>query len=138
MDPNSFSVNWEQTSEVLGMIVVLAFLVERSLALLFESSFYVKRFSDSNIKELIAFVVCFGVCLYWKVDALSVILHGDKINPLGQAITAGVIAGGSKASLKLFRDVMGIESTASKEQQIKKSKPTTPPVQEKADAAGAN
>jgi len=136
MDPSLFSVNWEQTSEVLGMIVVLAFLVERALALLFESSLYVKRFSNSNLKELVAFSVCFGICLYWKFDAVSVIMHGDKINPLGQAITAGVIAGGSKASLKLFRDIMGVESTVSKEKQKKPAQ--TPPEKEKADAAGAH
>lgn len=114
MDPNSFAINWEQTGEILAAIVVVAFLVERALALVFESAWYIKTLADKNAKELITFVVCVAICFYWKIDALSVILHGDRVNPLGMIISAGVIAGGSKASLKLFRDVMGIENTQAK------------------------
>ena len=114
MDPNSFAINWEQTGEVLTAIVVVAFIVERALALVFESAWYIKVLADKNVKELITFGVCIVICLYWKIDALSVILHGDRINPLGMIISAGVIAGGSKASLKLFRDIMGIENNQAK------------------------
>jgi len=41
---------------------------------------------------------------------VSVILHGDHMTLFGELLTAGVVAGGSKASLKLFRDVMGVEN----------------------------
>jgi hypothetical protein len=114
MDPNLFRIDWQQTGEVLIAIVVLAFLVERALALIFESTFYVDRISQYNIKELITFAVCFAICYRWELDGLSVILHGGKMTLIGEAMTAAVIAGGSKASLKLFRDVMGVENEQSK------------------------
>lgn len=139
MDPNSFAINWEQTGEMLTTIVVVAFLVERALALLFESMWYIRALADKNVKELITFVACLVICVYWKIDALSVILHGEKVNPLGMAISAGVIAGGSKASLKLFRDILGIENqqakTAREERYARTKVAVEPP--EKANAAGA-
>lgn len=113
MDPSLFHLDWEQVSEVLATIVVLAFLVERALSPLFESERFLKL-DPKGLKEVIAFIVSLVVCVAWKIDALSVILHGEKVRVIGEVLTAGVIAGGSKASLKLFRDVMGIESTHSK------------------------
>ena len=40
MDPNLFHLDWERLIEVLITIVVLAFFLERSLSLLFESRFF--------------------------------------------------------------------------------------------------
>lgn len=110
MDPNLFAIDWEQTGEVLVTIVVLAFFVERVLALVFENQWYVQKLGSSHIKELLAFLLSAFVCVKWRIDALSVILHGDQMTFLGELLTAGVVAGGSKASLKLFRDVMGVEN----------------------------
>ncbi|HET9166019.1 MAG TPA: hypothetical protein VFP11_08480 [Candidatus Angelobacter sp.] len=134
-DPNLFRVDWEQTGEVLAMIVVLAFLVERALALVFESKIYI-QIVKAPIKELITFVVCFMICWVWSFDALSVVLHGDKLTIIGRAVTALVIAGGSKASLKLFRDIMGIETEQSQiARGAKAPKPPAPPL---AKGAGAD
>jgi hypothetical protein len=110
VDPNLFRVDWEQTGEVLAMITVLAFIVERALAVLFESKIYLTTVGKAPLKELITFLVCFLICFLWNFDALSVILHGDKLTLTGRALTSLVIAGGSKASIKLFRDVLGIEN----------------------------
>jgi hypothetical protein len=94
--------------------------------------------AGNNIKELITFVVCLVICVYWKIDALSVILHGDKVNALGMAISAGVIAGGSKASLKLFRDIMGIENQQAKDdRETRDSEAKAAKEKEKAHAATA-
>ncbi len=114
LDPNLFHIDWEQTSEVLICIVVLAFLVERALALIFESQLYIKSLGKYNLKELITLGTCFLIVSLWSLDALSIILHGEKITFIGRFITAAVIAGGSKASLKLFRDVMGVENEQAK------------------------
>lgn len=115
MDPNLFAINWEQTAEVLTALVVAAFLVERALSLLFESKLYLNSpIGKKDYKEVIAFVASFLMCFYWKLDAPSVIFHGEKISWLGMAISAAVIAGGSKASLKLFRDVLGVENEQAK------------------------
>jgi hypothetical protein len=119
-DPNLFHIDWEQTSEVLMCIVVLAFFVERALALVFESQIYIKTLGKFNLKELIALATCFLVTWMWNLDAPSIILHGEKITFIGRLITAAVIAGGSKASLKLFRDVMGIENEQAKVDRAQK------------------
>lgn len=113
MDPSLFHLDWEQVSEVLATVVVLAFIVERALAPLFESERFL-RLDPKGLKEVIAFGVALAVCITWKIDLLGVILRGEKVRVFGQVITASVIAGGSKASLKLFRDVMGIESASSR------------------------
>ncbi len=118
MDPNLFRLDWEQVGEVLATIVVLAFIVERALALLFEYRPFAARYASSGLKEPIAFLASLFVCWHWKLDALSVILHGEKVGFLGEILTAAVIAGGSKASLKLFRDVLKIESEQAKEYRL--------------------
>jgi len=114
MDPNLFRLDWEQVGEVLTTIIVVAFIVERALSLLFENKIYVQKYGEKPVKEIIAFAAALLVCWQWKLDVLSVILHGDKMTFLGEMITAGVIAGGSKGSLKLFRDVFGVENEVAK------------------------
>jgi hypothetical protein len=136
MDPNLFRIDWEQTGEVLICIVVLAFIVERALAVIFESKVYLKVMGDWNVKEFITLLLCFLIVWIWKVDALSVILHGDKPKFIGLLLTAGVIAGGSKGALKLFRDVMGVENEQAKvarQQRVAKDRQ----VLEKPQAAAA-
>ena len=48
-------------------------------------------------KAPIAFAVAFGVCRYWDFDAISTTILADQTSFPGRLITAGVIAGGSKA-----------------------------------------
>ncbi len=112
MDPNLFHLDWERVSEVLVAIVILAFLLERALAVLFESRFFIKRWKEKSLKELIAFVVAVLACWYWDFDAVSMIFLKEKVTLLGMVITGGIVAGGSKGSIKLFRGVMGFKSTA--------------------------
>lgn len=117
MDPNLFHLDWERLLEVLVTIVVLSFLTERALAVLFESRFFMGKLAEKSYKELIAFAVCALVCVLWKFDALSMILLREQVTVFGAIITGAVVAGGSKASIKLFRDVMGFMSSAEKERQ---------------------
>lgn len=117
MDPNLFHLDWERTFEVLAALVVLAFFIERALAPLFENRWYLDRFDQKISKELIAFLLALVVCLRWQFDAVSMIVLAGKTTPLGAVITAAVIAGGSKASIKLFRDVLGFKSSAYREKE---------------------
>ena len=117
MDPNLFHLDWERTFEVLAAIVVLAFFVERALAPLFENRWWLARFDDKVSKELLAFVVALAICLRWQFDAVSMIVLTAKTSPLGEVLTAAVIAGGSKASIKLFRDVLDFKSSALREKE---------------------
>lgn len=112
MDPNLFRIDWPQLLEVLAALVVLSFVVERVLALIFEHRLYVKILDEKGLKEPIAFVVALVVCVNWDFDVVSVLLTAESTSLIGQIITAGVIAGGSKASVKLFHDVMNVRSAA--------------------------
>jgi hypothetical protein len=125
MDPNLFHLDWDRTFEALAGIVVLAFVMERALALFFENRRLVRRLEGRGIKELVAFVVALVVCVRWQFDAVSIIVLADRTTVLGEAITAAVIAGGSKASVKLFRDALMFRSSAydevSRERVVKRA-----------------
>jgi len=47
MDPDLFHLDWSESVKVLTAIIVLSF-VERALAVLFESRFVIKRFTNSE------------------------------------------------------------------------------------------
>lgn len=131
-DPNLFHLDWERTFEALSTIVVLSFIVERALAIVFENRIFLAWYggaapakpSNGNktparkgIKELGAFAVALALCVTWKFDALSIIVLDDRNHALGYALTAGVIAGGSKGSMKLFHDVFNWKGGALREYQ---------------------
>jgi len=119
MDPNLFRVDMERLGEVLIAIVVLSFFLERALALIFEHRLYIARFGDRGLKEPIAFLAALFVCWNWDFDAVSTVILAERTQLTGQLITAGIIAGGSKASVKLFQDLMGVKSSAAKIQAAK-------------------
>jgi len=130
MDPNLFRIDWDRLAEVLAVVIVLAFLLERALALIFEHRLFVEGFDQKGLKEPIAFLVALLVCWRWDFDAVSSILLTEKTTVLGKVITAGVIAGGSKASVKLFRDIMGAKSrayAAEETRRLAQAEPPAPP-----------
>ncbi len=114
-DPNLFHVDWDQLLEVMAAVVVLSFVVERGLALIFEHRLYVARFKGAGLKAPIAFGVALLICISWDFDLVSVLLKSDAVGFVGMVLTAGVIAGGSKASIKLFRDLMDVQSDAARD-----------------------
>lgn len=117
MDPNLFRIDGERLYEEVIAIVVLSFFLERALALVFEHRLFVEKFSKKGFKEFIAFGVAFAVCKKWDFDAVSVMLTAETTNGMGHAITAGVVAGGSKASVKFFHDVLKTYSSAEDERR---------------------
>ena len=114
MDPNLFHVDWAQLFEVMAAVVVLSFVVERGLALVFEHRWYVAKFKETGLKAPIAFGVSLLICAGWNFDLISVLLRSEQVGLPGMVLTAGVIAGGSKASIKLFRDLMDVQSDAAR------------------------
>lgn len=114
MDPNLFHLDWERLWEVIVAISVLAILLERALSLVFEHRVFVERFGGKGLKEFIAFGMALWVAWYWDFDAVSMIILKAETTIPGYLITAGIIAGGSKGSVKLFQDLMNIQSTASR------------------------
>lgn len=112
MDPNLFHVDWDRLFEVFFAIVVLAIFLERALSLVFEHRLYVKKLKGKGLKSPIAFLLAFVVCRLWDFDALSTVILQDSTSLIGQIITAGIIAGGCKGSVKMFRELMGWKSRA--------------------------
>ena len=116
MDPNLFHINYERLMEVLITIVIFSFFVERALSVLFESGIFIKKTKGKKgVKETIAIIVSIAVCWSWEFDALTIFLvSNDHMTYGGIIITGAIVAGGSKASIALFRDVMGFMSNAEK------------------------
>lgn len=127
MDPNYFYIDYERLFEVLITIVIFSFFIERALSVLFESRSFIKMYDASDkrkgAKEIIALIVSIAVCIYWKLDALSIIMVShEETTVAGYILTGAIVAGGSKGSIKLFRDIMGFMSSAEKERQNLKPK----------------
>ena len=125
MDPNLFHLDYERLFEVLVTIVVFSFFIERALSVIFESRWFINMYEANKkrkgLKEVVALIVSIAVCIFWQLDALSIIMvsHTEMQIP-GYILTGAIIAGGSKASIKLFKDMMGFMSHA--EEERKKSK----------------
>lgn len=111
MDPNLFYVNWERLFEVLVAIIVAAFLMECALSIVFENRLYINKLKDKGLKEFISFALGIVIALFWEIDAFSMIFLKESVTIPGMVITGAIIAGGSKGSVKLFRDLMKIRST---------------------------
>lgn len=122
MDPNLFHLDWDRTFEVLAAIVFLSMFLERALSIIFESRTFINAFGDRPVpvKEVIAFGVAVGICIRWHFDAVSMTILTERTSHFGEIVTAGIIAGGSKGSVALFRDWLGWMSTAQKEKVARK------------------
>jgi hypothetical protein len=57
------------------------------------------------------------VCRHWDFDALSVLFGKPSSQLWGHIVTGAIIAGGSKASLVLFHNVIGAMSSAEAERR---------------------
>ncbi|MCC6285968.1 MAG: hypothetical protein IT439_11835 [Phycisphaerales bacterium] len=112
VDPNLFHLDWERTFEALTLVIILAFVVERVLAVIFENRVYIERVDRPGLKELISVALSIGVCVAWRFDAISIMILTDKTTVPGYALTGMLIAGGSKASIKLFHDLLNVKSSS--------------------------
>jgi len=119
MDPSQFRIDWEVLTEVLMSIIVLAFFVERALSIVFEHRLFVERLGQSGLKEPIAFLVSLAIVRYWNFDALGIVFHADVTTWWGYLVTAAIVAGGSKASIKLFHDLLQVKSNAARVAETK-------------------
>ncbi len=120
MDPNLFHLDYERLFEVLTTIVMLSFFIERALSVVFESRWFINFYEGNpkrkGLKEFIALAVSIAVCVFWQFDALSIIVVAHETMRIpGYILTGAIVAGGSKASIKFFKDVLGFMSNAEKE-----------------------
>jgi len=141
IDPRLYHLDLELTFEVILGIVLLSILIERALSLFFESRPFIDNTEDGQtvmklrginpedkaaekllkqkkkrgLKELISFIVSFIIVWIIHFDAITIIFaSSDQTTFYGYIITALIVAGGSKGSIKLFSDWMGVMSSYSK------------------------
>ena len=67
-------------------------------------------------------VVAVALVAWLDFDALAIIFSREETSWVGWLITAGVVAGGSKGSIKLFRDWLGWKSSAQKQLEERQAK----------------
>ncbi|MFN7758237.1 MAG: hypothetical protein ACK5ZA_06120 [Betaproteobacteria bacterium] len=122
MDPVQFRIDWEVLMELLVTIIVLAFFIERALSIVFENRLFVNsRLDDNGSKEILSFLVSLAAVKWVGFDALAILFKLDAPRWPGYVITAAIVAGGSKASIKLFQDLMDLKSSARRQKDaIKK------------------
>ncbi len=137
MDPLQFRIDWEILTEVLVTIVVLSFFVERALSIVVENKLFVRsRLDDIGLKEILSLILSFFVVKVVGFDALAIVFRLDDPTIPGFLITAGVISGGSKASIKFFHDVLGVKSAAVKEKDDQKKAIQNKPAAQQQGAPG--
>jgi hypothetical protein len=117
MDPLLFGMSADVVGEVLGTIVVLSLLIERALSPILEWRPVLEKIDSKGIKEPVAILASLLVVYFYKFDALAILFKEEHQSWLGYIVTAGIIAGGSKGSIKLFRDFLGWKSEAQKEKE---------------------
>ena len=125
MEPLLFQLEWDVAFEVLATVVLLAFIVERALALLFENKFYDVPFGGTGLSEIIALSTAFGVVYYCRFDALAILMGREQMSWVGYLVTAATIAGGSKGAIALFHNVLNWQSSylKSKSELMKRGVP---------------
>lgn len=79
------------------------------------------RLSQFPIKEFIAVGTAIAVCFIWNIDIFNFALRADETKFWGKILSAIMVAGGSKASIRLFHDLLGIKSHAVQEMSQPKS-----------------
>jgi hypothetical protein len=115
MDPILFGMDADVVGEVLGTIIVLSLFVERFLAPFFEWRTVIVKIEGKGVKEPVAFIASLLVAYTYGFDAMAIMFKEEANSWLGYILTAGIIAGGSKGSIKLFRDYLGWKSSARSE-----------------------
>jgi hypothetical protein len=95
----------------LVLIVVLALVLERALAIVFEWGVWDVWLAKTRLRAPIALLVSYIICASLHFDILMVIgnqpASNFAISNVGVFLTAATVAGGSKGAIKLFQDVLG-------------------------------
>lgn len=101
--------NFNVVAEVFVVVAALAVFIERALSLVYEHRLMIGKLDGK--KEVIAFAVAVFLCWFYQVDALAA-MFGKPLSAVGIGVTAAVVAGGAKGSVRLFRDWLQVRSSA--------------------------
>jgi hypothetical protein len=112
------------------LLIFLSFAVERSLAIFFETEAYINiKNKPEYIKPLLAVMFSLLFLYVTNIDPTqlfpeNIIVKTDSVQILTIKSTittllfALIISGGSKASLKIFKDVLQVRSGAEKRRDV--------------------
>jgi hypothetical protein len=116
-------MTWDLFTNVMLLVIFVSFVIERGLAVFFETRYYIEKVgSTRGVKESIALIV--GVLSAWTFDINIILLAHDPEaaknfaysltfgNAVALLLSGSLFAGGSKLSLKLFRDTLAVRSSA--------------------------
>ena len=141
-------MTWDAFSQSIMLVIFASFVVERSLAVIFETRYYIRRFAETKgLKPTVAIVYAVIFVIAVDINLAKILRLREESTDFGYdwtgaswqsleniliAVATGLlVAGGSKASLKLFKDVWNIKSTS----EALRTSPTTAAPAFPADAA---
>ena len=103
----------------LGTLVIVALIVERALAFIFEHEWFksLTTYQDGagkypGLKGLLALASSLGISFGYDFDILRVLLENTDNGVAGMTVTGFVIAGGSSGAIALFQGYLGIGKDA--------------------------
>ena len=102
-----FTMDYDKLAQVVAALLFLAFVVERSLAIVFEHPLY-ERIHGKGLKPVLCIVVAFIICKSVGFDMLAATFHQEEVSKFGYLMTSMVIAGGTKGVMKFTHDVLKI------------------------------
>lgn len=111
MNPEQAYARLLDVSGAVSILVILAMLLERALALLFDYHWF-QKFSErvDGLKAPIAFFVSWFTCNFVGFDILVRLFPSAsgtaEPSAIGVLITAAVVAGGSAGAITLFQGVL--------------------------------
>lgn len=117
MTPDQAYERFLDVSGALSLLVILAMLLERSLALIFEYHWFQKLSKKyEGLKTPIAFVASWFTCNFAQFDVLSRLFPPStgvaEPKTIGILITSAIVAGGSAGAIMLFQGVLNFSREA--------------------------
>src|SRR5690349_21617441 len=85
-NPLFFHLDYSLLAEVFGALLLLAFVLERGLSMLFDSDLYAKL-HNKGLKAPIAAVAAVMLCRQLHFDILAVVFHQDEASWVGAIVT---------------------------------------------------
>jgi hypothetical protein len=102
MQPDFFEADYTQLTEAIFVVILLSFIIERVLSVIFEHELYKKYLDGKGLSAAIAVVLSFFVCRQFHFDLPAIMFKTPETSFLGILLTAMLISGGSKGTMQLM------------------------------------
>ncbi|HVZ81836.1 MAG TPA: hypothetical protein VHE12_13700 [bacterium] len=103
MQPDFFEADYGQLTEAIFVVVLLSFVIERVLAVVFEHALYKKYLDGRGLSAPLAVALSFVVCWKFHFDLLAILFKAQAAGGGGTLLTAMLISGGSKGTMALMQ-----------------------------------